>query len=172
MGCHFLLQVIFPTRDRTRVSCIAGTFFTTEPPGKPDLRPKRLQVAARLGFAPWNSKAGKNRGKGGTKKRRPSLGALEAGGGVPSEQRPLPCSGCRGPCLPALPSHLDCCPLGGGPREGLEVKFSVVSSCPNRKGDSGLMGRGPEGAPLRSPHTPLFHVFSVTPAWWNWSDWR
>ena len=25
---------IFPTRDRTQVSCNAGGFFTTEPPGK------------------------------------------------------------------------------------------------------------------------------------------
>ena len=26
---------IFPTRDGTWVSCIAGAFFTTEPPGRP-----------------------------------------------------------------------------------------------------------------------------------------
>ena len=26
---------IFPPRDQTRVSCTAGRFFTTEPPGKP-----------------------------------------------------------------------------------------------------------------------------------------
>ena len=38
VGCHFLLQGIFPPRDWTRVShvsCIAGGFFTTELPGKP-----------------------------------------------------------------------------------------------------------------------------------------
>ena len=35
MDCHFLLQGIFPTRDRTHVSCFVGGFFTTEPPGKP-----------------------------------------------------------------------------------------------------------------------------------------
>ena len=28
VGCHFLLQGIFPTRDQTWVSCIAGSFFT------------------------------------------------------------------------------------------------------------------------------------------------
>ena len=28
VGCHFLLQRIFPPRDRTPVSCIAGGFFT------------------------------------------------------------------------------------------------------------------------------------------------
>ena len=35
--CHFLLQGIFPTqpRDWTHTSCIAGRFFTTEPPKKP-----------------------------------------------------------------------------------------------------------------------------------------
>ena len=37
VGCHALLQGIFPPRDQTRVSCvscIAGGFFTTEPLGK------------------------------------------------------------------------------------------------------------------------------------------
>ena len=29
-----------PPRDRTQVSCTAGEFFTTEPPGKP---PKKVQ---------------------------------------------------------------------------------------------------------------------------------
>ena len=28
VGCHFLLQRIFPIRDQTRVSCIASRFFT------------------------------------------------------------------------------------------------------------------------------------------------
>ena len=32
LGCHFLLQGIFPTRDETGVSWIAGGFFTTRPP--------------------------------------------------------------------------------------------------------------------------------------------
>ena len=38
VGCHLLLQGIFPTQRRTRTSCIfctAGGFFTAEPPGKP-----------------------------------------------------------------------------------------------------------------------------------------
>ena len=37
VDCHFLLQEIFPTRDQTQVccgSCMAGRFFTAEPPGK------------------------------------------------------------------------------------------------------------------------------------------
>ena len=28
VGCHVLLQGIFPHRDQTQVSCIAGGFFT------------------------------------------------------------------------------------------------------------------------------------------------
>ena len=39
MGCHALLQGIFPTQ----VSCIAGGFFTTETPGKPIFPYKLLQ---------------------------------------------------------------------------------------------------------------------------------
>ena len=35
VGCHFLLQGIFPTRDQTWVSGTAGGFFSTELPGKP-----------------------------------------------------------------------------------------------------------------------------------------
>ena len=38
VGCHVLLQRTFPPRGRTCSSCnscIAGRFFTTEPPGKP-----------------------------------------------------------------------------------------------------------------------------------------
>ena len=35
MDCHFLLQGIFPTQGLNLVSCIAGGFFTTDPPGKP-----------------------------------------------------------------------------------------------------------------------------------------
>ena len=33
VGCHALLQGIFPTQGQTHVSCIIGGFFTTEPPG-------------------------------------------------------------------------------------------------------------------------------------------
>ena len=35
VGCHFLLQGIFPTWAWTCISGWAGRFFTTEPPGKP-----------------------------------------------------------------------------------------------------------------------------------------
>ena len=35
VGCHFLLQGIFPAH----ISCIAGRFFTAEPPGKPRSEP-------------------------------------------------------------------------------------------------------------------------------------
>ena len=39
LGCHFLLQGIFLSQRSNscllQVSCIAGRFFTTEPPGKP-----------------------------------------------------------------------------------------------------------------------------------------
>ena len=37
MGCHFLLWGIFPTQESDHISCfscIAGEFFTAEPPGK------------------------------------------------------------------------------------------------------------------------------------------
>jgi len=37
VGCHFLLQDIFPTQGFIAscfISCLAGRFFTTEPPGK------------------------------------------------------------------------------------------------------------------------------------------
>ena len=33
--CHFLFQESSQPRDRNRVSCTVGGFFTTEPPGKP-----------------------------------------------------------------------------------------------------------------------------------------
>ena len=39
-GCHFLLQGIFPTGDRTHVSCISCIgrwILSTEPPGKSHL---------------------------------------------------------------------------------------------------------------------------------------
>ena len=35
MGCHFLLQVVFPTEGLNHISCIAGRFFTAKPWGKP-----------------------------------------------------------------------------------------------------------------------------------------
>ena len=38
MGCHALLQGIFPTREGTHISCsscIASEFFTAGPPRKP-----------------------------------------------------------------------------------------------------------------------------------------
>ena len=35
VGCHFLLQGIFPTQGLNTISCIAGRFFTAKPPGKP-----------------------------------------------------------------------------------------------------------------------------------------
>ena len=35
VSCHALLQGIFLTQGLNLVSCIAGGFFTTEPPGKP-----------------------------------------------------------------------------------------------------------------------------------------
>ena len=35
VGCHFLLQEIFPTQELNPVSpALAGEFFTNEPPGK------------------------------------------------------------------------------------------------------------------------------------------
>ena len=35
VGCHFLLQGIFPTRDRTQVSCMVGRRLLSEPQGSP-----------------------------------------------------------------------------------------------------------------------------------------
>jgi len=34
VGCQFLLQWIFPPRDGTGISRIAGRFFIAEPPGE------------------------------------------------------------------------------------------------------------------------------------------
>ena len=36
VGCHALRQGSSRPKDRTWVSCIAGRFFTAEPPGKPN----------------------------------------------------------------------------------------------------------------------------------------
>ena len=35
VGCRFLLRGSSQPRDQTCIPCIAGRFFTTEPPGKP-----------------------------------------------------------------------------------------------------------------------------------------
>ena len=43
VGCHFLLQVSSQPRDQTQVSCTAGRFSITEPPGKPPLLSYLLQ---------------------------------------------------------------------------------------------------------------------------------
>ena len=49
MGCHFLLQGIFPTQgSNSHLLCLpalAGGFFTTEPPGKPNTMPVCAQKA-------------------------------------------------------------------------------------------------------------------------------
>ena len=44
VGSLFILQGIFPTRDQTHVSRIAGGFFTTEPLSKPLSRLQRCNV--------------------------------------------------------------------------------------------------------------------------------
>ena len=55
VGCHFLLQGIFPTQglNLSPVSPTStGRFFTTEPPGKPP----DIYRAVRPGFNPWVGK--------------------------------------------------------------------------------------------------------------------
>ena len=47
VGCSFLLQRIFPTRDRTCIFCLAGGFFGSEPPGKPTARSPLLNYRTR-----------------------------------------------------------------------------------------------------------------------------
>ena len=37
VGCHFLLQEIFPTQGLNPVSCIGRRALTTEPPKKPEI---------------------------------------------------------------------------------------------------------------------------------------
>ena len=49
-GCHFLLRGIFPTQDQTHISCLAGGFVTTEPPGKPHTSSKDPCLSATLSF--------------------------------------------------------------------------------------------------------------------------
>ena len=53
MGCHFLLQGIFPSQGWN--PSLAGRFFTTEPPGKPIKNEKTKQSAQNktLKSAPW-----------------------------------------------------------------------------------------------------------------------
>ena len=46
VGCHFLLRGSSRLRDGTQVSCIAGRFFTPEPPGKPFVSPRSSQLAS------------------------------------------------------------------------------------------------------------------------------
>ena len=58
-GCHFLLQGIFPTQELNRSSrvspALAGRFFTTVPPGKPNQSVSSVQSLSRVQlFAiPW-----------------------------------------------------------------------------------------------------------------------
>ena len=58
-GCHFLLQWIFPTRDRTQISCIVGRRFTIwatrevggrqiQSPGSYHLTPVRMAISENL----------------------------------------------------------------------------------------------------------------------------
>ena len=62
VGCHFLVQGNLPDPDF--ISCLAGSFFTTEPPGKPQLSiiylsfksifPKQeIRLDGILGLVPW-----------------------------------------------------------------------------------------------------------------------
>ena len=65
MGCHFLLQGIFPTQGLNVHLCAsytAGRFFTTEPPGKPQvINDAQISVAYNnkglfLAHATWRRK--------------------------------------------------------------------------------------------------------------------
>ena len=56
VGCHSLLQVVFPPRDQTWVSCVAGGFFTE--PGSSLLSAIRVATSAclrlwRFSWKPW-----------------------------------------------------------------------------------------------------------------------
>ena len=58
VGCHSLLQGIFPPKDWTHVSCIAGGFFTPEPPGKQGWNwdtshPWAHHCAMKMGHSDW-----------------------------------------------------------------------------------------------------------------------
>ena len=49
LGCHFLLQGIFPNQGSNPSPVLTGRFFTTEPPGKPCLMNSKSQFE--VGFA-------------------------------------------------------------------------------------------------------------------------
>ena len=54
VGSHFLLQEIFLTegsKPRTHISCTAGSFFTTKPPGKPQGFMVHMLKALLMGYA-------------------------------------------------------------------------------------------------------------------------
>ena len=49
-GCHFLLQGIFPDQESNLL--LAGRFFTTEPPGKPNRDPTGVKLMCDIRDAP------------------------------------------------------------------------------------------------------------------------
>ena len=54
VGSYFLLQEIFLTegsKPRTHISCLAGSFFTTKPPGKPQGFMVHMLKALLMGYA-------------------------------------------------------------------------------------------------------------------------
>ena len=54
VGCHVLLWESSEPWDQTRASCIAGGFFTTEPPGKPmSLGDLLMQLLLQQLWAGW-----------------------------------------------------------------------------------------------------------------------
>ena len=48
MGYHFLPQGIFPTQDQTRISCLSGRLFTTEPGKVQGFRHKQISCGQQL----------------------------------------------------------------------------------------------------------------------------
>ena len=48
MGYHFLPQGIFPTQDQTRISCLSGRLFSTEPGKVQGLRHKQISCGQQL----------------------------------------------------------------------------------------------------------------------------
>ena len=77
VGCHFLLQGIFPAMKMSpahvsaQVSCITGGFFTTEPLGKPQLTDLRNAKTKQTEFSLVGVK---NSRKGTLKNKRNSKG--------------------------------------------------------------------------------------------------